>query len=312
MQPGPYDDASRNPPDPEWPALRRVLAFTNFSRTSEAAVRTGAAICRSSGADLYILHAASAAPVAGALARLWNRSAQRNARLSRKLAASVASAASCGARAVGILAAEDSEQTFPQLLDELQIDFVVVGSRPSSLMRRLSRVATPHPLRSLRCPVIQVGKVAMQDAARSKPGPIVFATDFHETSSTAALWAAKLSTLLHAELHCIHVLPSKVQHEAENTLVIPVIKRALRELMHPSDCELRPVFNVAFGRSVPSAVLDYSRDHNASAIVLGSRRNLTFADRQPSQTETEIVASAVCPVVTVPWPACATRQYPPT
>lgn len=293
------------------PAFRRVLLATDFSRASEAAFATAIRVCGQLGSSLTILHvfeyADSNPPEYGVDAPYLEKlhrdalsSLERSVKTAEKANITVDAMMKAGAPALSIL----------NTIETRGIDLVVLGTNALHGIERIVFGSTAEEvLRSASCPVLTVGPRSTHFSGEdAKQGPVVFATDFHRTTTSAIRYAQAFCKMTKASLHCLHVLPRSCETTSDNMLISQIMTEALKQLASKGEEQIaEPVLSIAYGSEVSNAVVDYAHEHKAALIVLGVRRSSMVAAHIPAHIAYRIITEAPCPVLTM---AFASREKP--
>lgn len=284
-------------------AFKNILLATDFSTASQAALHVAILYSKRLGAHLTILHVFEYAEVippeaGGALLELDN--------LYHKARQSLAYAA-LAARQDGLIVDEQiaggiAADTILEKLNEGSFDLVVLGTTALHGIERLVFGSTAETvLRKARCPALTVGprSAPMLDKLPAK-GPVIFATDFHARTTLAISYAASISKLTGAPLHCLHVLPRRLQGNPSSKVIPHIMTEALQRVAHENGTAVEPaICAVAYGSEISNAVVDYATRSNAGLIVLGIRQASLMAAHVPPHIAYRIIAEAPCPVLTV-------------
>jgi len=285
---------------------RRVLLATDFSAASRAAFQAARVLCLSFQADLYILnvfeYANAHPPESGMLLELDSFYQDAEQSLDDLIQEARRSDIKCE----GKIGSGTSHSTILETAETEHIDVIVLGTRSIHGFERLVFGSTAEAvLRTATCPVFTVGP----RAASQKPGEeacagaVVFATDFHDTTTEALEIAGSFCSSLNLSLHCLHVLPRGVEDNFHKGIIPVIITEALQHLAGTVESKVgRPVCAVTYGSEISSAVVDYARANKARLIVLGVRRASLAASHIPAHIAYRIIAEAPCPVLTVAFP----------
>ncbi len=182
------------------------------------------------------------------------------------------------------------------------IDLVVLGTNALHGFERLVFGSTAEAiLREAPCPVLTVGpQVAESAMAGDRERPIVFATDFHRTTTHAIRYAEPFCAASKSPLHCLHVLPRALESGSPNEFVPTIMTEALHHVATESGTTINsPICAVTYGSEISNAVVEYARQHKAKLIVLGVRRASMLASHVPAHITYRIITEAPCPVLTV-------------
>jgi nucleotide-binding universal stress UspA family protein len=288
-------------------SFRRILLATDFGVASQAAFTAAANLCHEFGARLFILHVfeygdpslAAAGTTLPDLKRLYaeaQRSLNDCLEKAKQAGLSVEITMKFDAPAVAIL----------NTIETKDIDLAVLGTNALHGFERMVFGSTAEKvLRSASCPVLTIGPHSRNAVHLSSPeNPVVFATDFHSTTTNAIRYAEPFCESSGTHLHCIHVVPRSLETDSQGKIIPTVVTEALRHLAQcgaPSIDE--PVIAVLSGSEVSNAVVDYASQHHARLIVLGVRKASMLAAHGPMHIPFRIISEASCPVLTIASPA---------
>ena len=206
----------------------------------------------------------------------------------------------------GKISSGTSHSTILETAETEHIDVIVLGTRSIHGFERLVFGSTAEAvLRTATCPVFTVGpRAASQKSGEEAcPGAVVFATDFHDTTTEALQIAASFCSSMNLSLHCLHVLPRGVEDNFHKGIIPVIITEALQHLVGTVENKVGPpICAVTYGSEISSAVVDYARANKARLIVLGVRRASLAASHIPAHIAYRIIAEAPCPVLTVAYP----------
>src|SRR5208282_1316712 len=188
-----------------------------------------------------------------------------------------------------------------RLVREYQIDLLVLGTHGRSGFPRLLMGSVAEKIfRHSPVPVLTVGPHVPRRSNVRKFSQIVFATDLSYESLTALPHATALVQDQGAHLCVLHVLDvgdaGTVDLEARADFAL----RQMREVIPPDpDHGIYPHYAAAFGRAADE-ILKFAEEHNADLIGLGLRgAGLGATTHLTLTTAQQIVAHAICPVLTV-------------
>jgi nucleotide-binding universal stress UspA family protein len=284
------------------PSFNNVLLATDFSAASHAAFQTALGVCTALQASLSILHVfeyANAIPPESGGQLLEFDSFYEEARRSLDGLVQVA-------RQAGIVCEANMGRGIPSLtiletIASKHIDLAVLGTNALHGFERLIFGSTAEAvLRKASCPVLTVGPRASDDPrAAQAQGPVIFATDFHLTTTQTIRYAAFFCKAMDAPLHCLHVLPRTVEGGSRSHIIPQIMTEALQHItesdaiIHPSVCA------ITYGSEISNAVVDYAKQHKAKLIVLGVRQASMGASHLPAHIAFRIITEAPCPVLTM-------------
>jgi nucleotide-binding universal stress UspA family protein len=284
------------------PSFNNVLLATDFSAASQAAFQTALGVCTALQASLSILHVfeyANAIPPESGGQLLEFDSFYEEARRSLDGLVQVA-------RQAGIVCEANMGRGIPSLtiletISSKHIDLAVLGTNALHGFERLIFGSTAEAvLRKASCPVLTVGPQASDDPGTAQPqGPVIFATDFHLTTTPTIRYAASFCRAMDAPLHCLHVLPRTVEGGPRNHIIPQIMTEALHQITEGDPIIHPPVCAVTYGSEISNAVVDYARQHKAKLIVLGVRQASMGASHLPAHIAFRIITEAPCPVLTM-------------
>lgn len=304
-RPTPDDDAvSRSAPGlapGALPRLRNVLVCADFSHASQLAVERAIEFCRTAHAHLNILHVFEYGPAQQAADAETEKLCQQALKEAREKMNGLLDGVQAKGFSVELLIRHGlPAPVIAALVSELNIDVVFLGTNGFRRLERLVFGSTAEAvLRSAPCPVVTVGPQSeITRHAGNGDGPVVFATDFHEPATAAIACAAAMAKLHQRPLHCLHILPLRMETENSRHIVPNIMTEALRRLAK-DECGMEPLCKVAYGSEISHAIVDYAKKEGAEMIVLGVRRASALAAHLPPQIAYRIIVTAPCPVLTM-------------
>jgi nucleotide-binding universal stress UspA family protein len=285
------------------PSFNKVLLATDFSAASQAAFQTALGVCTAFQASLSILHvfeyADTVAPETGGPPLELNR-LYENARSS--LDRLLQEARQSGVACEGTIGSGIPSVTIRETITSNAIDLAILGTNALHGFERLVFGSTAEVvLRKSSCPVLTVGPQASNapDAAQIQ-SPVVFATDFHLTTTHAICYAAAICKVTKSPLHCLHVLPRTLEGGSRRHITLQIMTEALKHVANESGTTIdSPVCAITYGSEISNAVVDYARQQKAKLIVLGVRQASMAASHVPAHIAYRIITEASCPVLTM-------------
>lgn len=284
-------------------SFNNVLLASDFSDASQAAFQTALGICGIVRAKLTILHVFEHAEVvppetSGRLLELDKLYAEAQIHLDNLAGVVRMAGVPCETVLRGGLAPE----TILQTIRSKQIDLAVLGTNALHGFERLVFGSTAESvLRAAPCPVLTVGPLAVKTVrAQQIGGPIIFPTDFHESTMHAIRYAASFCEATSSPLHCLHVLPRTVEGGDQSRMVPWIMTEALKQVAAKKGITIDPsLCAITYGSEISNAVVDYARQHKARLIVLGIRQASMMASHVPAHIAYRIITEAPCPVLTM-------------
>ena len=284
-------------------SFNNVLLATDFSAASHAAFQTALVVCTELRASVLILHVfeyANAVPpeTGGQLPEL--DSIYQSARNSLDDLFQLARRA--GVPCETILGSGIPSEEILRTITSKEIDLAILGTNALHGFERLVFGSTAEAvLRKALCPVLTVGPQA-SDAAKAAQldGPVVFATDFHLTTTDAIRDAAFFCKATGSPLHCLHVLPRTLEGGVRRHIIPQIMTEALQRVAIESGTTIDPqVCAITYGSEISNAVVEYAKHQKARLIVLGVRQASMVASHVPGHIAYRIITEAPCPVLTV-------------
>ena len=182
------------------------------------------------------------------------------------------------------------------------IDLAILGTNALHGFERLVFGSTAEVvLRKASCPVLTVGPQASNAPGQLRlKSPVVFATDFHLTTTHAICYAAAICKVTKSPLHCLHVLPRTLEGGSRKHITLQIMTEALKHVANESGTTIDPpVCAITYGSEISNAVVDYARQQKAKLIVLGVRQASIVASHVPAHIAYRIITEAPCPVLTM-------------
>jgi len=284
-------------------SFKKVLLATDFSATSQVAFETAVRLCKTLRANLFILHVfeyANVVPpeIGGQLLEFDRTYEKAQASLDDLVQVARRAGVTCEATMDSGMV----ELTILEMIASKKADLTILGTNALHGFERLVFGSTAEAvLRQASCQVLIVGPQAVGSATANQPaGPVVFATDFHLTTTHAIRHAAAFSKMMGSPLHCLHVLPRALAGGVRSHIIPQIMTEALKHVADESGTLIDPpVCAVAYGSEISNTVVDYARQQKAKLIVLGVRRASVVASHVPAHIAYRIITEAPCPVLTV-------------
>jgi len=281
------------------PSFRTLLACTDLSPASRRALEKAGQICRLAGARLLLLHVSQTGPFSARPGDGKEDLAEEFCLSDRKLEQYAEELRRSGVVVERLLEDGTPADVILRCMDDRNVDLVILGTHGMVGKERLFCGSTAEEvLRKAHRPVMTVGPRAARNEGE-KMGPVIFATDFHASSTEAVRYAAALAETTNAPLHCLHVLPLAIEVEGRAPIIPHVMTEALRHLLAQKQITLKDVHcTVAYGSDVSRAIVEYADAHDAQAIILGVQRASWLAVHMAPHITYRIIVTAPCPVLT--------------
>jgi nucleotide-binding universal stress UspA family protein len=299
-------------------SVKNVLFATDFSGTSEAAFPYAAAICRHFGSTLHTAHVfpeATLLLMSGGVDYVGMGTLYEDARNEANEKIEQMTALLEGIPHRSYVRHGQVWENLGSIIEENEIDLLVVGTHGRTGLGKLVLGSVAEGiLRHAPCPVLTVGpmicgraKLPLREEAGEKLASIeldirqiVYATNFSPESLQAAPVAIKLAKEFGAKLTLMNVVED-YEHLSARPGPIENGAQLLKNLV-PENADLRyePETVLLFG-DVANRILKAAEDREADLLVLGARppEHMFGNTRLPWTTVHQVIAHAVCPVLTV-------------
>jgi nucleotide-binding universal stress UspA family protein len=283
--------------------LKNILFATDFSPAATAALPFAAELAKHFGAKVFAVHAKTPENYALPTTEVWpaaNAQVEENTvELRRTMSNRFPSVES------DVLIAEGGVWGVVEAAaKEKDADLIVVGTNGRRGIGKfiLGSVAE-EILRRAACPVLTVGPHSLSEPQReAKFRKIVYATDFGDSSATAAAYAVALAQEHQAHLTLLHVIeqPKAGKLVRPHELEAAAMERLRAFVAGEAELWCEPKTVVAHG--VPAEkILEVSEKEQADLIVLGVRKveGIVRATHLPATVAHQVISRASCPVLTV-------------
>ncbi len=259
-----------------------ILVATDFSSSSEAALRYAAAVARRYGSTVHLAHVAPPQdPTQDA---------------SRDMAKLLGAGHLTGIAHQTLLGQGEVWEELMEMVARHNADLIVVATQGRAGLRKaLVGSVADQILRMAPCPVLTVGPHLTRPTPREVEfRKIVYGASLRDGSLGAAAYAVSLAQEYQAHLTLVHVEPDEGTPEDRMALK-QVVGSRLRELV-PQEAEAwcEPEFDVRYGE-VADNILRAAAFRDADLIVLGVHPAPFFWET----TAHKVVDRARCPVLTV-------------
>jgi nucleotide-binding universal stress UspA family protein len=280
-----------------------ILFASDLSAASQATFHVALCVCAAFRASLSILHVfeypkASASEPRG---RIPESGSHKEGAL-ESLERFREEANQAGVRCETIIASGITSLAILKVLSQNKNDLVVLGtSAPHGFERLVFGSTAETVLREATCPVLTVGPHTTNPAmANWTEAPVVFATNFHRTTTHAIRYAATFCKTTRSPLHCLHVLPQALESGSPSQIVPQIMKEALCHIAAENNVETTSdIYTIAYGSDVSKAITEYARQHRARLIVLGIEQSSILASHISTDIAYRIITESLCPVLTI-------------
>jgi nucleotide-binding universal stress UspA family protein len=295
---------------------RSIVFATDFSAASERALRHAISIAKYFKSKLYFVHIISSLglTLAGPDAISTSASlAQRDAAiLERKL---ILNGTLRELHHQVIVREGDVWEQLESILRHERIDLVVIGTHNRTGITKLVLGSVAEQIfRHASCPVLTVGPHSPMEAELPPPNvprPLLFPTDFSDSSRAALPYAISLASQIKTQLVLIHLLSdvpgadrttickadeiARMRGEAQFDAT-----RRLEQLVADVGLDTEPLCIAKVAESA-EGILSAARILRVSTIIMGLHRkaHIDLASHLPWSTAHKVVCGADCPVLTL-------------
>lgn len=282
-------------------SIRNVLIATDFSQHSNHTLQSGLNLCRTYGAQAFILYVLPRDEfmMAGAEAYAAARDAARRDLLDLKQQLRAKFAYVEGEDYQLLLSEGDVADGILDCAREKHTDLIVLGTHGrSGFTRAILGSVAERVFRHSTVPVLTIGPHVHAHTAL-RPKRVLVPVDFTPASRYSAAYALEMAREHHAELTLLHV----VQHPTAEALadvdcLKHGIEQSLSELAHCDNYGLDIKVRAAVGKVVP-VILNTAMETDADLMVLGVHTYPGLLNRLRWQVAYELVSQAPCPVLTI-------------
>lgn len=275
---------------------------TDFSETSNQALRFAAVLARQYSAHLVLAHIFTAvdefgrADVSSPAYRAEHEAAER---------------AVANILASGVMEGVSNEVLFEEgffwetldgVVRRKQINLVAVGTSGAQGLPTESMGSHAELVfRNAGCPVLTAGPAIKTNSRQIHEFKrILFATDFGEDARRAAAWASSLAADFRADLTLLHILRGgDFSAQTESAMLDETTKVRLIEAI-PDDlsrvCKVECA--VRYGDAAEQIVA-FAGENAVDLVVMGTRSGRPLATHLPYPTAYTVAVNAPCPLITI-------------
>lgn len=278
-------------------SLQNILFATDFSSCSDGALSYAVGLCQRYGSTLYTVHVVreELSDVQPPDPFYLLHSAER------KMASLAKADPLRGIQHRALLKEGDVSQVLPELIDELKIDLLVLGTRGRGGLKKLLLGSVAEEILGFAlCPVLTVGPHVSGLGAATNLKRILYATGLQRDSAKSLAFAVQLAGREHAQVTLVHVV--KPLTDAPSDYLEAATEDARKRIAQliPAEATVDADFVVDVGMPAERIVKTAS-ERKADLIVMGAHHG-SFARMSahlPWVTPHQVLCHAGCPVVTV-------------
>lgn len=279
-----------------------VLVATDFSKSSEKALRHGVEIAQHYGAEFYLTHVVSSLgfTLAGGEAIAMAEVAALKDALRREKEL-VENGALASVPHHLIVCQGEIWQELQEIVQRQKIDLLVLGTHGRTGLRKLVLGSVAEQVfRHASCPVLTVGPFASLNPPTSlKLRHVLFCTDLSPESALGAQYAASIAKEHGAQLTSLHVVEPGKTEVPDWARVVSELEQEMRRQI-PAELQLphAPECRVETGQVVET-ILEVADDLAADLIVMGLHAPHGLSEHLRWRHAYPVVCQARCPVLTV-------------
>lgn len=287
--------------------LRQVLFPTDFSLSSELALPYATTIARRYGARVMLAHVVSQdAPIPFEAEPLPAALDSERQSAEKSMAKLLQSDLLAGLKTEPLLRKGDLWPALQEIVDGMQVDLIVTGTRGREGMRKLILGSAAEQIfRQSPVPVLCIGPNVVPDLlAQGRFERILFATDLSEPSLAALPFAVSMAKENRTELlllHMVHpagLVPVEFDAGDLTSQLCASAEARMKDIAaHTEYAATRIVVEVGFALE---GILRNAADRRAGLIVLGVKPTAPrMRSHIPWAIAHRVVCDARCPVLTV-------------
>ena len=279
-----------------------VLVATDFSKSSEKALRHGVAIARHYGAEFYLTHVVSSLgfTLAGGEAIAMAEVAALKDALRREKEL-VENGALASVPHHLIVCQGEIWEELQEIVQRQKIDLIVLGTHGRTGLRKLVLGSVAEQIfRHASCPVLTVGPFAtLNPPPDMKLRHVLYCTDLSPESALGAQYAVSIANEHGAQLTSLHVVEPGRQQVPDWARVLSELEQEMRGQLHAEPKQPHaPDCRVEMG-PVVETILEVADDLAADLIVMGLRAPHGLSEHLRWRHAYPVVCQARCPVLTV-------------
>ena len=285
-------------------AFKNVLAASDLSPDSQAALAWAQRIARRYGSKLVVTHVISPAETALVPPEYWGSSMQMIDEAA-KAQLDELSASFKGVQHEVRLEHGRLPEIISAEIEELHIDLLILGTHGREGAGRFAiGSAAEELLRRVHCPVLTVGpNVSVPRGEKVAFEEILLATNLGHESLAAATYAISLAEEFQARLTLLNVMDDEdFDPPVDPQVALKSRTERLRKIASADgDLARKPDCIVEFGNGAEQ-ILRVAHERSADLIVLGAKpatAHIIAATHVSAATVHSVIARATCPVMTV-------------
>jgi nucleotide-binding universal stress UspA family protein len=283
-------------------SLKSVVYATDFSQCSENAGLYASRMAAFFSAKLFVAHAFTCSQAALEVELGDQKVSQQRVDLNDLLSREAHLLEFDSLKATPVLLEGDPKAVIPQLADGNEPSMIVLGTHGRSRLERgiIGSVAEKI-LRSTRWPALTVGQQVPTLVGETLPFKrILFATDFTTDAALAAVFVVNFAERTGAGVEVLNVVKDD---EMEDAALLEDSRSRFFAVVHGLVPEHARAFSapktfVAIG-SAHNRIIEHIREKSVDLLVLSIRRASHLRMEMRTSGVFQIIADAVCPVLTI-------------
>lgn len=278
-------------------AFERILVPTDFSDTSERALRYAKSIAREYQSQLFVVHVNQPINPITPPEAVWIDQEGIQQQLEQQLEQEGAALRSEGFQAKGLSVTGAIHDEILSLIKENRIDLIVMGTHGRRGLNRLMFGSDAETvLRQASCPVLIIGpEVAPATDQSWHPKNVICATTFDSNFAWVAAYAYRFAVQCQAQFLLFNIgNPGPTMVDKDWLLFEDALKHHLGGL--GADISLRTLLS---GNLAGQKIVDVAKEYRADLIIMAARAASSIATHLASGTVPQVFAEAPCPVMTL-------------
>jgi nucleotide-binding universal stress UspA family protein len=272
--------------------LKNILMATDFSAASKAALRIGIKLCKSSGAQLHVVHV---------LPKMDGRVFTVLSHLAQKDMQKFFPSHLYSKNRKEVLFNDSASEAILNYAKKQRCSLIVVGSKNRTGIGNFLAGSIIRPLaQNSTVPLMLVSDSDTIHKIRN----ILVPFDFSAVSKKALAYAAESAKILSANLHVIYVLDSRislhlVQLNALRKKIELRLKRAMEKQAGISSLRSNQFTAVALTGIPTEEISKYMRRQSINLVVMGTHRPSGIVDLLVPSTASTILSKTKTPEITI-------------
>lgn len=276
-------------------SFRDLLVTFDVSDSSDRAMEYAQAMARQYGSHLLLMHVVEGLiPVAPGTEWIEESAAST----AEQVEAAGMALRKQGFKAESINRFGTLSEQVHEIIKTRHVDLLLAGTRAGQGVD--SAIFGPNAeklTRSINCPVLLIGPRCCRAGKEWTPQRILVATRLYPQRANIVIYSSRLAKQYHAQLNVLHV--AHPGHSFEREAWEQYLEEVANQSPETTIAENQQKV-VSSRRHASDEILALARDWHADLIVMGASRDSMGVTHFRRGALGEVLAEAVCPVLTVP------------